>query len=245
MRFVLWNIRYGAGAGWRFHVPVPFISGYLRPTGNTLEKIIAFLRQQQADIIGLVEVDNGSYRSGKLNQAEEIARRLGHSHVFESKYGAESVAQQVPVMREQGNAFITNQQIQARGFHYFRDGIKRLVIELDFQEFTIFLVHLSLKYRHRQQQLGELHALFQRVDKPMIVAGDFNALWGDHELNLFLAATHLHNANVEGLATFPSHAPRRQLDFVLYSDGVRMQRFEVPRVSLSDHLPVVFDFEVE
>lgn len=245
MRFVLWNIRYGAGAGWRFHLPVPFISGYLRPTVNTLEKIIGFLREQDADIIGLVEVDNGSYRSEKLNQAEEIARRLGHSHVYESKYGAESLAQQVPVMREQGNAFITNQQIQARGFHYFRDGIKRLVIELEFRDYVIFLVHLSLKYRHRQQQLGELHALFQRVEKPMLVAGDFNALWGDHELNLFLAATGLCNANTACLPTFPSHHPRRQLDFVLHSGGIRITRFDVPRVTLSDHLPVVVDFELE
>ena len=45
--------------------------------------------------------------------------------------------------------------------------------------------------------------------------------------------------------TFPSRSPRWQLDFILHSPGIRVRHFEVLRnVRLSDHLPLVCDFEV-
>lgn len=243
MRFVLYNIRYGTGSGLKFHLPVPF-SGYLRTTGKNLKGIASFLRSLNPDIVGLVEVDDGSYRSRRHNQAEWIARQLDYTHVYESKYRDRSIVRRIPVLRQQGNAFITNQNIEASEFHYFEHGMKRLVIELEFEQFVIFLVHLSLKYRHRQYQLSQLHTLFESVQKPKIVAGDFNALWGDRELKLFLAASNLCNANTLGLPTFPSHAPRHQFDFVLHSPEIQVSGFRIAPVRFSDHMPLVFDFEV-
>jgi len=195
-------------------------------------------------VIGLLEVDNGSYRFEKDSQSEAIAEALEFDHVYKSKYSVSSFAQRLPVMRQQGNAFLTNQDIHAQGFHYFDKGIKRLVIELEFDTFVIFLVHLSLVYRHRQYQLSDLYDMFHRVDKPMIVAGDFNAFWGDRELNLFLAASGLTNANGAGRPTYPSFLPKRQLDFILHSPEIDVNHFEVPGVQFSDHMPLVCDFEV-
>ena len=244
MRFVLYNIRYGTGTQWHYHFPFPF-SGYFRPTVDNLHRIAEFLQSVDPDIVGLVEVDNGSYRSAKVNQAEHIASELGFDHVYENKYATRSVAGNVPILKEQGNAFLTNQGIHAKDFHYFNEGIKRLVIELELDRCILFLVHLSLHYRHRQYQLGALYSMFREVEKPVIVAGDFNALWGDRELDLFLAASGLQNANVDGLPTFPSRQPKRQLDFVLHSPEISITHFEVPHVNFSDHLPVICDFEVK
>ena len=108
----------------------------------------------QPDIIGLVELDQGSYRSGKKDQAEQIAEALDFNHVYESKYAPASFARYMPLMKKQGNAFLTNQDIKTQNFHYFQEGIKRLVIELELNSCVIFLVHLSIKYRHRQYQLS-------------------------------------------------------------------------------------------
>jgi len=243
MRFVLYNIRYGTGTGWNYHLPLPF-SGYLRPSQKNLDRISAFLRSVNPDIIGLVEVDSGSYRSGKTNQAEVIANNLGFTHVYRSKYAARSVAQDIPLLKEQGNAFLTNQNIMAQEFHYFEKGMKRLVIELEFDNYVIFLVHLSLKYRHRQYQLSDLHDMLATVKKPMIVAGDFNAFWGGRELNLFLSASRLINANKEGKPTYPIQMPHRQFDFILHSPEIQVANFRIPRVDFSDHMPLVCDFEV-
>ena len=109
----------------------------------------------------------------------------------------------------------------------------------------VFLVHLSLGFRIRHQQLAMLYQLVHNTEKPHIVAGDFNALWGEKEIDLFLAATGLRNVNVEGKPSFPSWQPKRHLDFILCSPGIRAKKFWIPDVKLSDHLPLVFDFEID
>jgi len=243
MRFLLYNIRYAAGIGKRFHLPVPY-SGYLKRTNGNLSQIIDFVREVNPDIIGLLEVDSGSYRAEKSNQAEAIASKIKQYHVYQSKYPSDSLAQKVPVVNKQGNAVLTSQKIISQRFHYFNEGIKRLVIELELQDFNIFLVHLSLKFRHRQYQLQELHRMVKDVEKPVVVAGDFNVFWGDRELQLFLAATGLKSANGEGQPSHPSRAPRRQLDYIFHSPEIQITDFFIPQVQLSDHAPLICDFEV-
>lgn len=243
MRFLLYNIRYCAGVGRRFHLPVPY-SGYLKRTNGNLSQIIDFVREVKPDIIGLLEVDSGSYRAENSNQAEAIASQIRQYHVYQSKYPSDSLAQKVPVVNKQGNAILTGHKIVAQRFHYFNEGMKRLVIELELEDFNIFLVHLSLKFRHRHYQLQELHRMIKDVEKPVIVAGDFNVLRGDRELELFLAATGLKSANGKGQPSHPSRAPRRQLDYIFHSSEIEVTDFSIPGVKLSDHAPLVCDFEI-
>ena len=244
MRFFLYNIRYGTGSGIRFHLPFPF-SGYLKRTQKNTRWIIEFIKQIKPDIIGLIEVDSGSFRTKWSNQAELVANALGHFYVYQSKYDTESLVSKLPVLNKQGNAFLTSEHIKAKKFHYFQKGIKRLVIELEFDKFCIFLVHLSIKFRHRHYQLSDLHSLINEAKKPVIVAGDLNALWGDHELNLFLAATGLKNANTQSVPSYPSRDPRLELDFILHSPQIKITNFFMPKINLSDHMPLVCDFEIE
>jgi len=243
MRFLLYNLRYCAGAGRRFHFPVPG-RGYLKRTSVTLGQVTEFIRSQEPDIVGLVEVDSGSYRSRRLNQAEEIARALGHFHAYQSKYPSHSRLHMLPLAGKQGNAFLTRERIHAQQFHYFERGIKRLVIELELKNLVIFLVHLSIRRRTRQAQLQALVPLVLAVKKPCVVAGDFNTFGGREEIQPFLHATGLHNAAGRAVFSHPSWSPRRQLDYILHSPGIKVTRFEVPAVMLSDHLPLVCDFKV-
>ena len=242
MRLVVWNIRYAAGYGPAFHLPVPG-AGYLRSNRRNLERITQFIQSADPDVVGLIEVDTGSIRS-RINQAESIAEALGHYSMFQCKYGEASFNNRVPVLRNQGNAFLAAPRVQGERFHYFDTGIKRLIIELEMAEFAVFLVHLSLKYRHRHLQLRRLYDLIEATEKPVIVAGDFNTFWGENEIYLFMRAAGLKSANVGGLPTYPSRAPRKELDFVLYQEGITVSGFEVPDVRLSDHLPLICDFEV-
>ena len=242
MRFMLYNLRYCTGTGRAFHLPFPG-SGYLRRTTRNLHKITQFIQNQRPDIVGLIEVDSGSYRSRRLNQADVIAQTLGYHQCFESKYAEGSLARVLPVLGKQINALLTSRAIHAVRFHYFERGVKRLVIEMELQKLTVFLVHLSLKYRHRQDQLRHLSALVRNVKKPYIVAGDFNARWGEREVELFLEATRLRNATPDGAPSYPSWAPRKQLDFILHSHDIRVTHFEMPPVIFSDHLPLICDFE--
>lgn len=242
MRFLLYNIRYGAGIGGRFHFPLPY-AGYLKRSTNNYRQITEFISKVSPDVVGLVEVDSGSFRTGNCCQADLLARRMGYDHIVESKYQNGSLPQRMPVLAKQGNALLSRRKILSHQFHFFTQGVKRLVIEIKLADLTVFLVHLSLTYRNRQSQLRELYGIVGQTQGPVIVAGDFNVLWGDQELELFLAATRLRSANNEGRPSHPSHSPKRQLDYILHSSGLIVKKFFIPDVVFSDHAPLVCDFE--
>jgi endonuclease/exonuclease/phosphatase family metal-dependent hydrolase len=241
MRLLIYNIRYGTGGK---HFMFPW-SGYLRRTHHNLRSIIDFIRSVDPDVMGLIEVDEGSFRSRRQNQAELIARELGHYHAYRSKYAERSFARHVPILRNQGNAFLSRDTVNGERFHYFSEGLKRLVIELELDGVTLFLVHLALSFRTRHHQLSDLYGLVKEARQPVVVAGDFNLFWGDREVHLFMAATGLTSANPVGSPSYPSWTPKRQLDFILHSPEVRSRRFWMPAVTYSDHLPLVWDFTLD
>jgi len=179
-----------------------------------------------------------------VNQAHAIAEAIGHYSLYECKYGEASIQSRMPIVRKQGNAFLAAPRVHGERFHYFDTGIKRLIIELELKEVCVFLVHLSLKFRHRQYQLRSLHDLIVQSHKPVIVAGDFNTFWGTHEIYLFMRAAGLRSANSAGLPSFPARVPRVELDFILVTEGISVTDFRVPDVRFSDHRPLVCDFHI-
>ena len=127
MRFLLYNICYGTHGNQR---KFPLL-GMLGLTHDRLDEIINFIRKQNPDVVGLIEVDSGSYRSGRRSQVERIAQELGHFHAYCSKYAADSFWQRIPIYNKQGNAFLAKDTIHGEKFHYFERGMKKLVIELE------------------------------------------------------------------------------------------------------------------
>ncbi len=212
VRLLIYNIRYATGTGPAFHLPVPG-AGYLRSSRQVLSQITEFIKRQDPDVVGLIEVDTGSIRTGMVNQADFIARSLGHYSTFECKYGVSSVNQLVPIVRKQANAFLAAPRVRGERFHYFDTGIKRLIIELELDDVAIFLVHLSLKFRHRQYQLRYLYDLVRKTRKPVIVAGDFNTYWGDHEIYLFMQAAGLTQRQRARPSLLPEQQPAQGARF--------------------------------
>ncbi len=240
MRFVLYNIRYGTGHSLRW----PW-SGYLARSEDHADAIAAFLRDLKPDAVGLVEVDSGSYRMRRNNQSEKIAAVLGFGHTWRVKYAADGWPMRIPVLNKQANALLTREPASQELFHYFDRGHKRLVIEVELPAVRLFLVHLSLGFRARQSQLADLYELIRASDRPCVLAGDFNAFFGNREIRLFIAATGLCSANTRHVPTYPSWRPRLELDFILHSPEITASGFAVPQVPLSDHLPVVCDLQGE
>jgi endonuclease/exonuclease/phosphatase family metal-dependent hydrolase len=243
MRFLLYNIRYATGTGAAFHLPVPG-AGYLRNNPRVLDGITRFIKAADPDIVGLIEVDTGSIRTGRVNQAEVIAESLGHYSTYQCKYGTNSLNTLVPIVNKQANAFLAAPRVEGERFHYFDTGIKRLIIELELDDLCVFLVHLSLKFRHRQSQLRNLFELVREARKPVIVAGDFNTFWGEHEMALFMEAAGLKSANRDRLPSYPARRPRMELDFILHTRDIIVDSFAVANVTFSDHRPLICDFRV-
>src|SRR6202166_4227269 len=90
VRLLIYNIRYATGTGPAFHLPVPG-AGYLRSSRQVLSRITDCIKEQDPDVVGVIEVDTGSIRTGMVNQADFIGQSLGHYSTFECKYGVSSV----------------------------------------------------------------------------------------------------------------------------------------------------------
>jgi endonuclease/exonuclease/phosphatase family metal-dependent hydrolase len=242
MKLMIYNIAYGTGAPGTMLENIGTGYRYLRASAHHLELLTSFIRSENPDIVGLLEVDTGSYRTAAINQVESIASGLNHYHQSSVKYAGGSFGRKVPILRKQANAVLTRNPVDQNVFHFFDMGFKRLVIEVEYGGISLFLVHPSLRKRIRQNQLLMLAKLIG--DKRcVIVAGDFNALSGNHELREFCDVLGLKSANTAGLPTFPSWRPRKELDFILYSDDITLKEFSIPDARFSDHLPLIVELE--
>ncbi|MCK5844772.1 MAG: endonuclease/exonuclease/phosphatase family protein [Victivallales bacterium] len=242
MKLIVYNIAYGAGAAGTTLGSIGTSYRYLRSTERNLEALADFIRAQEPDIVGLLEVDIGSCRTGALNQVEEIAMRLSHYHLSSVKYSDDSLGRRMPIFRHQANAVLTRERVDGSEFHFFDMGFKRLVIEVRYRGIDLFFVHLSLRRRVRARQLVVLADLIGDRSG-VVVAGDFNVLSGSDELSRFRERLGLKSANIAELPTFPSWSPRKELDFILYSDDLVLKGFSVPNAGFSDHLPLIVEIQ--
>ena len=149
-----------------------------------------------------------------------------------------------PMVRKQGNALLSKKPVLREEFHYLDIGMKKLIIEVETEDIVVFLVHLALGGKTRQKQIVQLYNFVKNCKKPVIVAGDFNVFWGEEEIEMFLQASNLQNINIRKDSTFPSWNPKRELDFILCSKEIKVKSYEVIQTQLSDHLPILVDFEI-
>jgi endonuclease/exonuclease/phosphatase family metal-dependent hydrolase len=243
LRVVLYNIRYGTGTGWDYHLPLPF-SGLFRRTEASLRRLSSFIDEVRPDIVGLVEVDGGSYRHSGESQARCLAENLQLNHIFSCKYGRDSIFRKLPILSSQGNAILS--RVPAKGTRKIdlARGMKKTLLEAEFEDFVFLLVHLPLGLGARKAQLELLAEIVRGCRKPVLLGGDFNLLYGSGELSSFFFRTGLKDADPLARKTYPSRLPRFRLDFLLVGPDVKVHRFDVPEVRFSDHLPLVCDFEV-
>ncbi len=244
MRFMVYNIAYGTGSPNGNSHNVLMSHRYIRTHDRHFEKIIDFIKESNADIVGLLEIDTGSYRTDQMNQVKKIANRLNHFHVCDVKYGEKSFLRKMPYWRNQSNAILTALKNGDSKFHFMPRGMKKLVIESKINNVHFFLVHLALTKKVRQIQLNYLEKLIPK-DRHVIVAGDFNTMHGSRELESFMSKCKLRNANNENHATYPAWNAQKELDYILCSEKININHFEVSKVRFSDHHPLIMEFEVK
>jgi endonuclease/exonuclease/phosphatase family metal-dependent hydrolase len=223
-------------------------------------RIAAVIAAEAPDIVALQEVDVGRARTGRVDQAHEIARRLNMTSRFhaalrveEELYG-DAILTALPERLIRAGplpGYAPVPQLEPRG---------ALWVSVDLPgggSVQVLNTHLGLVPREQQLQAEALIGRSwlgspQRAD-PLILAGDFNA--GPRSRAYALLAAGLSNAHeVRGggerrVATFPSRLPVLRIDHVFVSQGVRVSAMRAAQSPLtrraSDHLPLVVDFEIE
>lgn len=246
MRFLYYNMAYATGAPSSQSKSLLTLHRYLRTSHRHFDRVRDFIAATAAEITGVVEVDNGSFRARRRNHVDELASSLSHHATFSSKYRHGSVGRHLPILRHQGNAIFSRDPAASSQAHFLTFGFKRLVLESQVCGVRVILVHLALRRETRVKQLRDLSRIVGHCgDEPLLVAGDFNAYRGVHELHEFQSHTGLVSANRNAYPTYPTWAPTREIDFILHSPGVSVREFTVRHdVRLSDHLPLILDFDL-
>lgn len=220
-------------------------------------RVAEVIARLKPDIVALQELDVGRARTGGVDQAHQIARRLKmafHFHpalrVEEELYGdailttyPERLIQTGPLP---GHPAIP--RLEPRGAVW-------LSVEIEGKPVQVINTHLGLVPKEQQLQAAWLAGptwLGHPMHKgPSILLGDFNATSSSvvyRTLCAKLAAARRLAPTKSATSTFPSTLPVLRIDHIFVSPEIKVEDVFVPFDQLtrtaSDHLPLVMDFSV-
>jgi endonuclease/exonuclease/phosphatase family metal-dependent hydrolase len=235
LRLVSWNIHKAIGGVDRRY---------------DLDRVVSVLAEQKPDIALLQEVADGMPRSRFHDQAELLCDALGlkhlaHAHEHRFKVGGygNAILSRFP-LTDVHHVDLTVGWRKKRGVisarsHVNFDGHQRSVV--------LFNLHLGLAGSERAAQLGrflECHPFAGLHTKtPVVLAGDFNDLWGSLGPRFLAPAGFARAGSLSN--TFPAMLPLRPLDGIFVRGDLQTHSCHPRRTNLartaSDHLPLVAD----
>ena len=254
VRIVTFNIAHGRGLS-----PIQGMTTRRRIRA-TLLKIAKLLADLKPDIVALQEIDEKSRWAGNFDHLEFLREFGGFDHaVFGINNRREGLLNLC-----YGNAILSRHPITAWeniAFGQSKLGEKGfLFAEIDVNGSRLPVANMHLHYRsrvHRFAQVDRFLAYLRDKQRdrrthwalPPIVCGDLNNTRSSSDATSSLLS-HLHDYDDYSLhpregCTFPSPLPGRLLDFVYLPPGAKNAESHIVRSYLSDHRPVVVDFDVD
>lgn len=219
-------------------------------TTHTLMELKNFLHETDVDFVFLQEVVGENkilpkkFSTWVDNQHEFLADTLWQDYA----YSKNAVYDQ----RHHGNAIlskypITNTEVVDLTIHSLEmRAILYCEIEYPDGKMDLFCTHLNLLHRHRIEQYQTINNTIKRINngkRPLLLAGDFNDWFKKSKNYLDL----VRNAGVnKPNKTFPHSLPIAALDH-FYTHKINVEDFKVlrPKVSLSDHLPILIKGNID
>jgi endonuclease/exonuclease/phosphatase family metal-dependent hydrolase len=213
-----------------------FFLRHAKKRGATAEQLAQLVEEIDPDILFLSEVKNQDYMKSVTS--------LFAAYTIDSKYEEGSIFESLPFFRGNCNAvfFKRPQDVEKM---YFTHGAKKLLYRVAYNEQTdFFFAHFALGRKTRKKQFQELAAHAQNKSQ-VIVGGDFNIFNGVSEVAEMARAANIKIITDEDTKTFPSLKPVHNIDLFLASPSITLKQVRVlSEVLLSDHLPIVADFEL-
>ncbi|MHB8474583.1 MAG: endonuclease/exonuclease/phosphatase family protein [Sulfuricaulis sp.] len=190
------------------------------------------------DIVGLQEVDGGSLRSGFINQTEYLALEARFPCWYDQtnrnlgKFAQHSTGLLSRLRPAEVREIKLPGVIPGRGALTVRYGHGEDAL-------VLVIAHLALGRRARFRQLECIAEIISDY-RHAIVMGDMNCSTESREIDWLIRHTALREP-AHDLPTFPSWRPSRNLDQILVSPSLRVERMDVLNFPFSDHLPIAME----
>lgn len=232
------NLAHGRGTG--FHQ----VLQSSQTTTFNLDKVGDLIDRHGVQLVALQEADSESFWSGRFDHVDYLAETQrfdwsAHaSHVTYPglDYGT-AILSRLPLNDSLSVRFSPGSGSLPKGFVVStlpwpnRAGLKVTVVSL----------HLDPARRNvRAAQINELRIVLAQRAGPFIVMGDFNTEWNQRHSAVRAISEDL------GLAAFEPEAPmttfpanRKRLDWILISDELEFEYYQVIDDAVSDHRAVV------
>ena len=220
----------------------------------SLERIAAVIRQADADVVALQEVDQGCGRSDRKLQVQELEKLTGYFGVFGKaidfdggEYG-QAVLSRWPI--KQSTVYRLPNEQQPNGSMREQRIVLEAIVPSEAGTIRFLGTHLDhSKEDLREQQATAVDRLLGAVSFAdtksiaTVLAGDFNDVPKSRTLGCFEKRWQV-QPRIENrhLATYPSESPRTRIDYVAVDQAgtLVLDSLEVvPEPLASDHRPVV------
>jgi endonuclease/exonuclease/phosphatase family metal-dependent hydrolase len=226
LRVFCWNIHHGVG-----------MDGKL-----DLTRIAKVIREAKPDLVALQEVDKNCRRSGKIDQAEELAKLTG----MQASYGKAMDFDG----GEYGQAILSQKLPQLTKIHRLPGtGEPRIAFEaqlsIESLKLSFATVHLDLDATQRIHQIkSSIQAFDSPNSPPLILCGDFNADPASPEIKNLSTKFSAVAKNPPTL-TCPADKPDTEIDHVfLRALEPAGPVIVTPEAIASDHRPLLFEVKL-
>ena len=211
-----------------------------------LERIANVLRQSNADVIALQEVDKNTERTGGIDMPAELAKRTGMNVVFGAnldnfqggQYGT-AILSRFPIESHENHLLKQTREGEQRG-------VLQAVLAVNQGQLLFICTHLDhtgdpAERLFSETQFADLFA--RHTGLPALLCGDFNDTPAS-ELHKRLSKKWTDAWSIAGKSngfTMGSANPTRRIDYIWLSSkkNFRVRWVDVPRSEASDHLPLV------
>ena len=254
LRLLTFNIAHGRGLG--LHQGLRTVA---KLRANLL-KIARLIQRLEVDIVALQEIDENSRWSGSFDHLAYLSEHTGLPHAafginnrrvgrYHLNYG-NAILSRFPIAHVETVPF-GRSVIGEKGFVF---------AEIDLgKRRRLPLINIHMHHRSRPQRLKQIARLIHFLDEqrthraahwgaPPVVCGDFNnpSHWPDATATLlgYFERTNNYTLLPKTGRTFPSPWPARALDYVFLPEECREPKAEIVRCLLSDHRPVLVEFNL-
>jgi endonuclease/exonuclease/phosphatase family metal-dependent hydrolase len=198
-------------------------AGVSRFGGVGIARIAAEIRAAHPDLVSLNEVDDGTLRSGRTDEAAYLGAATGlHAVYGPNLFGYDG--------GRFGNAILSrfpltathNTRLPGRP-HYEPRGLLEATVRIGHRDISFYSVHLTQGGRGALMRIRQAEAIgrvIRSTGRPTVLAGDLNS--GPTDLPVRILRQYLLDAQQYGGRgpglTVPEAAPRSRIDYILYDN---------------------------